>query len=185
VAAATGGWLILGGGRTQAHHPTPGKSATAPAASAAPSLPAPVPATTFEAFAALSSEQQQAVMQAAVDRYGAVVGQVFQTFDGSLLPQVATGDELGVLQQDLQTAIKNGYPTVDHSQVTILSIALSPKPYSFVSVHIQATGTDQYLDPKTLQPLGTPAPSSGTSSYSFVIDGGVWKVSEHIQDATP
>lgn len=183
VAMGAGGWFVIG--HQEAHHqPAPGTSAVVPSTSGMPSLPAPVPATTYDAFAALPSDQQAAVMGAAANRYGAVVGQAFQTLDGSLLSQVATGDELQVLQQDLQKAIKAGYPTVDHSQVTVLEVVLSPKPYNFVSVHIQATGTDQYLDPKTGQPIGTPEPSSGTSSYSFVIEAGVWKVSEHIQDPT-
>ena len=183
VALAGGGWFVLGQ-RTRHHQPTPGNSASAPSTAGTPSLPAPVPATTYEAFAAMSTDQQQAVMQAVFDRDNAVWEEAVRTLNLSLLPQIATGDELGVLQRALQTVIKNGYPVAATNQTTILQVVMSPQPLSFVSVHVQVAATDQYLDPKTLQPIGTPDPSSGTSSFSFVIQDGTWKESEHIQDVT-
>jgi hypothetical protein len=183
VAAAAGGWFVFGH-RTHRNRPAPSNSTSAPSVSA-PSLPAPIPATTYEAFAALAPDQQQAVMLQAMNRFNEVVNQSSERLDSSLLPLVATGDELGALQQRFQTLKQSGYGLNDSNQVTILQVVLSPQPYSFVSVHIQSTGSDQYVNPSTLQPVGSPAPvTSVTSSFSFVIDDGTWKASEHIQDAT-
>ena len=181
VALAAGGWFVLGH-RTQQHQPTPGSSSGAPPTANTPSLPPPVPATTYQAFAALSSDQQQAVMQQVLNRYDAVIDQAYRTLDGSALQGVATGDQLSVVQNDFSSVKQAGYPLSDQNQVAILQVVMSPQPYSFVSVHIQSTGVDQYLDPKTLQPVGTPKTSSGTSSFSFVIQNGTWVASEHIQD---
>lgn len=179
AVVATAGWLVLG--QPAQHHTAPPRNPAASTA-ATPTLATPVPATTFQAFAALSSDQQQAVMQAALDRYTAVGAEAFRTLDPSVLPQAATGDELDVLQQGLQAMIKAGYPEDDSGQDTILQVLLSPQPYSFVSVHARSEETTQYLDPKTLQPVGTPSVTSGTSTFTFVIEGGTWKVSEHIKD---
>jgi hypothetical protein len=162
----------------------PGASPSAPAPSVAPSLPAGVPATTYAAFAALPPTQQKAVMQEAIDNYSKVVAQAFRTLDPGLLPHIATGGELGVLQQELQVAVQNHQPQSLQSQASILNIVMSPQPYSFVSINVQGTGTDQDLDPTTLQPIGTPNTSTVTSSFSLVIEDGVWKVSQHIQEPT-
>ena len=159
-----------------------------PASSAPLSSPTSqgVQATTFEAFAALSAQQQQGVMQAAMDHYGIVYAQAERTLNPALLPQIATGDLLGVLQQNLATLMKNGYPLDEEGHATVLQVLMSPQPFSFVSVHVQSTDAGQYLDPKTLQPIGTPDPPTvSSSSFSFVIEGGQWKASEHIQDAKP
>ena len=170
------------GGHAKPRNPA---GSSAPVSSPSSAAAQGVPATTYEAFAALSPAQQEAVMQAAMDHYGAVYAQALRTLNPALLPETATGDLLGVLQQKLATTIKNGYPIDEEGHATVLQVLMSPQPYSFVSVHVQSTGTDQYLDPKTLQPIGTPEPSTGATSFSFVIDGGVWKASENIQDATP
>lgn len=182
LLAAAGGWFVFGG-RTHHNRPAPSNSTSAPPVSE-PTLPAAIPATTYAAFAALAPDQQRAVMQAVLNRNNAIWAQAVRTLDPSLLPGFATGDELQALQKDLQTVIKNGYPLADSNQTTILQVLMSPLPYSFVSVHVQASAIDQYLDPRTLQPIGTPDPSSGTSSFSLVIQDGTWKESEHIQDTT-
>ena len=123
-------------------------------------------------------------MKQAIDHYDAVLGQAYRDLDPSSLPTVATGAQLQVVQQSLQAAIQKHQPEAGETQATILHIVLSPRPYNFVSIDIQATETDQFLDPKTLQPIGTPRTSAARSSFSFVIQDGVWKVSEHIQEPT-
>jgi hypothetical protein len=189
VAIVIAGGLIVYvlGSRTQPTPPLPSSQASSPP-TAAPTqiLPSvtPAPATTYDDFAALPPPQQQTVMLQAIDHYNAVLGQAYRNLDPSLLPTVATGAQLQVVQQSLQKAIQNHQPESDESAVTILHIVLSPRPYSFVSIDIQATETAQYLDPKTLAPVGSPNTSTGRSSFSFVIQDGVWKVSEHIQEPT-
>jgi hypothetical protein len=187
IAIVIAGGLIVYvlGSRTHPTPPVPSTQASSPP-TAAPTqiLPSvgPAPATTYDAFAALPSPQQQTVMQQAIDHYSAVVAEAFRTLNPALLPQVATGGELPVLQKGLQTAIQKHQPESLESQATILHIVLSPKPYNFVSIDVQGTGSDQYLDPTTLQPTGTPSTTSLRSSFSLVIENGVWKVSEHIQE---
>jgi hypothetical protein len=181
-----GGFVVyMFGSRTQPT-PLPSSQASSPPTAAVPTqiLPSvgPAPATTYDAFAALPSPQQQSVMQQAIAHYSAVVAQAFRTLDPALLPQVATGGELPVLQKGLQTAIQKHQPESLEGQATILHIVLSPKPYNFVSIDVQGTGSDQYLDPTTLQPIGTPSTTALRSSFSLVIEDGVWKVSEHIQE---
>ncbi|HEU5002538.1 MAG TPA: hypothetical protein VFW71_07160 [Actinomycetota bacterium] len=180
MALTAGGWLVLGHW-TQHHQPTPGNSASPPGGT--PSLPAPVPATTFEAFAALPADQQQAVMLEVMNRFNEVVNQSSERLDASVLPLVATGDELGALKQRFQTLQQSGYGLSTGTQVTVLRVVMSPQPYSFVSIHIQSTETAQYVKPTTLEPVGSPAPATSvTSSFSFVIEDGTWKASEHFQD---
>jgi hypothetical protein len=190
IAIVIAGGLVvyMFGSRTQPTPPPTSSQAsnppTAAPTQAAPSIGPGVPATTYNDFAALPPPQQQTVMQQAIDHYDAVLGQAYRTLDPSLLPTVATGAQLQVVQQSLQKAIQNHQPESDESAVTILHIVLSPRPYSFVSIDIQATETAQYLDPKTLAPVGSTNTSTGRSSFSFVIQDGVWKVSEHIQEPT-
>lgn len=181
VAAAVGGWFVFEN-RTPHNRPAPSNSTSAPSVSA-PSLPAPIPATTYEAFAALAPDQQQAVMLQAINRFNEVVNQSSETLDPSLLPLVATGDELGALQERFQTLKESGYGLDTASQVTVLQVLMSPQPFSFVSAHIQSTESAQYVNPTTLSPIGSPnALTTVTSSFSFVIQDGTWKASEHIQD---
>jgi hypothetical protein len=166
--------------------PLPGSQASSPPTAAptqaAPSIGPGVPATTYNDFAALPSPQQQAVMQQAIDHYLAVVADTFMHLNPALLPEVATGAQLQVLQQAVQGAIEKHQPVSEQGAATILHIVLSPRPYTFVSIDVRGTGTDQYLDPTTLQPIGTPNTTTSRSSFSFVIENGVWKVSEHIQE---
>lgn len=162
-------------------NPPPAASPSAPSASSAP-ITGGVPATTYADFAALPGPQQIAVMQQVIDHYGEVVALASRTLDPNVLPRVATGAQLQALQKNLQPFIQYGHPVDDRSQAKILHLAMSPAPYSFVSIDVQATGTDQYLDPKTLQPIGTPKATSGRSSFSFVIEDGIWKAGEHIQE---
>lgn len=183
VALTAGGWFVLGH-RTRHHQPTPGSSSGAPSTANTPSLPAPVPATTYQAFAALSSDQRQAVMEQVMKTYNETVGLAVKNLDPSLLPRVATGDELTALQTALNAAIQKRQPVSDSATAAIRAIVMSPQPYSFVSIDVLATETSQYLDPATLQPLGTPSVTNGRSSFSLVIEGGVWKVSEHIQETS-
>lgn len=167
---------------THAPRPAPAGSQAPPAASSAPALGPGVPATTYADFAALPPIQQRAVMQQAIDHYGAVLADAIRRLDPSRLPQVATGAQLQVLQQTLQGAIDRHQPQDVQNQDTILRIVMSPQPYSFVSVDGQGTEIDQALDPKTLQPIGSPTTTTAHSSLSFVIEEGVWKVSEHIDE---
>jgi hypothetical protein len=46
------------------------------------------------------------------------------------------------------------------------------------SVSVRTEGTDQtwYLDPKTLQRVGQPNINNTPATYTFVPEGGVWKV---------
>jgi hypothetical protein len=173
------------------HHqpttPLPGSQASSPPTAGSTQLVpsvGPAPATTYDDFAALPSPQQQAVMQQAIDHYVDVTNEAFRTLNPALLPQVATGGELPVLQQSLESAIQKNQPVDYQGSTTILHIVLSPRPYSFVSIDTQSTETGQYLDPKTHQPVGSPSTSTARSSFSFVIQNGVWKVSEHIQEPT-
>jgi hypothetical protein len=188
VAIVIAGGLIVYvlGSRTQPTPPLPSSQASSSPTAAAPTqiLPSvgPAPATTYDDFAALPPPQQQTVMQQAIDHYDAVLGQAYRNLDPSLLSTVATGAQLQVVQQSLQKAIQNHQPETGDTAATILHILLSPRPYSFVSIEVQATETDQYLDPKTLLPVGTPRTSTARSTFSFVIQDGVWKVSEHIQE---
>jgi hypothetical protein len=180
VAVAALVVAVTRGGHAKPRNPA---ASSAPVSSPSSATAQGVPATTYEAFAALPSAQQQAVMQSALDHYDAVYAEALRTLNPALLPEIATGDMLGVLQHNLATTIKHGYPIDEEGHATVLQVLMSPQPLSFVSVHLQFTDTDQYLDPKTLQPIGTPGPSTGTTGFSFVIEGGVWKVSENIQDA--
>ena len=119
-------------------------------------------------------------MQKAMNAAGEVISQVSRTLNASLLSEVATGAELQVLQQGL--AQQQGRPESVTGTGTVLTVTASP-PLGFVSVQVQGTETDQWLDPTTLHPTGNPVSGSTVSSYSLVIDGGVWKVSEHIQES--
>src|SRR5216683_78905 len=83
------------------HSPPPPPASSPPAASSAPALGPGVPATTYADFAALAAIQQRAVMQQAIDHYGAVLADAIRRLDASRLPQVATGAQLQVLQQTL------------------------------------------------------------------------------------
>ena len=187
VIVVAGGLVVyVLGSRTQPTRPLPGSQASSspPAAPPTQLVPSvgPAPATTYDDFAALSSYEQQAVMQQAIDHYLAVVADTFMHLNPALLPQVATGAQLQVLQQAVQQAIQKHQPVSEQGSATILHIVLSPRPYSFVSIDVRGTGIDQYLDPTTLQPVGTPNTTTSRSSFSFVIENGVWKVSEHIQE---
>jgi len=186
VIVFAGGLVVyLFGFRTHPAPPLPSTQASSPPTAAptqlVPSV-GPAPATTYDAFAALPSPQQQAVMQQAIDHYLAVVADTFMHLNPGLLPEVATGAQLQVLQQAVQGAIQKHQPVSEQGAATILHIVLSPRPYTFVSIDVRGTGTDQYLDPTTLQPIGTPNTTTSRSSFSFVIENGVWKVSEHIQE---
>ena len=188
VAVIAGGVVVyLLGSRTHPSPPLPSSQASSPpTAVPTQTLPSvgPAPATTYDAFAALPSPQQQTVMQQAIQHYLDVADEAFRTFDPTSLPQVATGRQLVVLQQSLQSAIQKQQPISYQDSPTLLHIVLSPRPYSFVSIEIQGNETGQYLDPKTLRPVGTPTTTAARSTYSFVIQDGVWKVSDHIQEPT-
>lgn len=173
--------VVLLGGRHKAVQPAPVTSAVPTFTFPTPLTGAPAPAS-LAAFAALPPAQQQAEMQQAIDAYDAAVGQAFRTLNEFFLPEVATGDELGVLQKNLETSIRNRQPESEQGQAKVLTVVMSPQPYRWVSIDVQATATDQYLDPTTLKPIGTPQTGSLRSSFTLVIENGVWKVGEHIQD---
>jgi hypothetical protein len=186
LVALLGGLLLFMRGKP-AHHPTPvnsvGASGPTPSAapSAAPSLSAPVPATTYQAFAALPMDQQKAVMLAAINRYDEVLNQAYETLNGSLLPLVATGANLSLLQQKMVTVRNTGYALKEVDQNTVLQVLIPPS-VDLVSIQLQSISTLQYVSPTTLQPVSSPgAPSSSTTIFTFVIQDGTWKVSEHLQ----
>jgi hypothetical protein len=181
VVIVAGIWVFaLTRSSPHAVKPPPAPS-VAPSSAVAPSPAATMPAaTSIQAFAALPANQQKAIMQQAMDTYSQVLAQAFRSLNPSLLAEVDTGAELNVQQQDL--AQLHGRPESVTGNGTVLSVTASPS-LGFVSVQVQGTETDQWLDPTTLQPTGTPVTGSTVSSYSLVIDGGVWKVSEHIQES--
>ncbi|GAC1371407.1 MAG: hypothetical protein NVSMB32_15560 [Actinomycetota bacterium] len=76
------------------------------------------------------------------------------------IPEVATGRQLPVVQHSLQQAIQQHQRVAGHSEGTILRAALSSQPYGFVSVDTQGTETEQYLDPKTMAPIGSQRPQA-------------------------
>lgn len=181
VALGGVGYLVLSG---RGGHPQPANSpASKPTPGASDSVGPGVPATTYADFAALAPAQQQATMQQALAHYSAVLYEAYKTLNPALLPQIATGAELQVLQQDLGAAIQANRPGTGTSSFQILHILISPQPYSFVSVDFQGTDVDQYLDPKTLLPIGTPSTTTARRSFSLVIDGGVWKVRDNIEES--
>jgi hypothetical protein len=181
VVIVAGIWVFaLTRSSPHAVKPPPAPS-VAPSSPVAPSSAAKMPsATSIQAFAALPADQQKAIMQQAMDAAGEAISQVSRTLNASLLSEVATGAELQVLQQGL--AQQQGRPESVIGNGTVLSVTASPA-FGFVSVQVQGTETDQWLNPTTLQPTGTPVSGSSVSSYSLVIEGGVWKVNEHIQES--
>src|SRR5882672_3003203 len=92
--------------------------AVAPAAAppaATPTAPASAPAmaSSVTAFAALPADQKKVQMQQAIDRYNAVIDQAYRKLDLTLLPEVTTGPELQVQQQQLANLKSQGRPTVE------------------------------------------------------------------------
>jgi hypothetical protein len=152
-------------------------------APAAPPTAAPAPAS-LAAFAALPPPQQQAEMLQAVNAYGAALSQAISTLDPAPLYQVATGDQLAVLLKTFDAAAQRDQPEITGGQVSILHIVMSPQPYTFVSVDISGTATAQFIDPHTHQPIGSPSSAVFHGSESFVIEGGLWKVANIIQEPT-
>jgi hypothetical protein len=150
--------------------------ATAPPA-ATPTAPASAPAmaTSVTAFAGLPADQQKAQMQQAINHFNAVVGEAYRNLDLTLLPEVTTGPELQVQQQQLANLKAQGRPTVEEGTYTITGIGVAP---ALGSVSVRTEGTDQtwYLDPKTLQRVGQPNVNNTPATYTFVPEGGVWKV---------
>src|SRR6266446_5092658 len=114
VAIVIAGGLVVyvSGSRTQPTPPPSTQASSPPTAAPTQILPSvgPAPATTYDDFAALPWPQQQTVMQQAIDHYSAVVAEAFRTLNPALLPQIATGGELPVLQKGLQTAIQKHQP---------------------------------------------------------------------------
>lgn len=160
----------------------PAVTASAPATGNVPSpVASGVPATTIQAFAALSRDQQIAIMQQVLAHYGDVVNQAYSTLNPTLLPQVLTGAELQVQQQQLQGLIQRNQPESSTSQGTVLSVATFPQ-FGFVSVDAQGTETGYVLNPTTHQPTGPPTVVTGRRSHTLVIEDGVWKVKESIQE---
>lgn len=181
VVIVAGIWVFaLTRSSPHAVKPPPAPS-IAPSSTVAPSPAATMPAaTSIQAFAALSASQQVAVMQQALNTYDDVVSEAARTLNASLLPEVATGAELQVQQEGL--AQQQGRPEAMTGQGSVLSVTPAPQ-YGFVSIQVEGTETDQWLDPATLQPTGSPVSGSARSSYSLVIVAGAWKVQEHIQES--
>jgi hypothetical protein len=114
-------------------------------------------------------------MQQAIDHFNAVLGEAYRKLDLTLLPEVTTGPELQVQQQQLANLKAQGRPTVEEGTYTITGIGVAP---ALGSVSVRTEGTDQtwYLDPKTLQRVGQPNVNNTPATYTFVPEGGVWKV---------
>jgi hypothetical protein len=183
IVAAVGGGLVWYVSPSETRpQPVQSSPTTSSSTGASATLAPGVPATTYAAFAALPPAQQQATMQQAMAHYSAVLYEAYRTLNPGLLPQIASGPELQVLQQNLAAAVQADRPGTGTSSFTILHITMSPQPFTFVSVDAQGTDVDQYLDPRTLLPIGTPNTTTTRSSYSFVIDAGVWKVQNDIQE---
>jgi hypothetical protein len=157
--------------RAKAVAPAPARPAATPTASAS----APAIATSVAAFAALPADQKKVQMQQAIDRYNAVIDQAYRTLDLTLLPEVTTGPELQVQQQQLGTLKAEGKPTGGDDIYAITGIGVAPALGS-VSVRTQGTERNWYLDPKTLQRVGQPNVNNAPATYTFVPEDGVWKV---------
>lgn len=187
MAAVVAGFLVLVAGiwtfaltRRAPERDAPGTTGGAPS----PAVSSP-PAMTLEAFAALPSEEQKAIIEQAIARAGAILDEAYRTLNPALLPQVYTGAALELQQQQLGELVKQGRPSMSTSEGRILHIAAFPE-LGFVSVIVEGTETSWWLDPKTLQPTGTPAVRSGRSSLTLVLEDGVWKLKERIEmEATP
>jgi hypothetical protein len=167
---------------TQHHVVIPPPASVAPTAGPAGSIPPAVPATTLEAFAALSPQQKDVVMQQVLQRYATVLEEAYSNLDPALLSEVATGDELQTQTTTLQGLIDKHQPQSSSIQFTIIGIA-APAPLAFVSVDTRSTETDVPLSPTTLQPVGSAATVVPThSSFTMVIQGGTWKVRDQIEE---
>src|SRR5437879_504236 len=134
IAIVIAGGLVVYvfGSRTQPNRPLPSTQASSPP-TGAPTQPAPsigpgVPATTYDDFAALPSPQQQTVMQEAIQHYLDVTNEAFRTLNPALLPQVATGGELPVLQRSVQDVIQKNQPVDYPGSTTHLNLVLYPRP---------------------------------------------------------
>lgn len=166
----------------------PAGTASAPATGSSPSpVASGVPATTIQAFAALSAPQQTAIMQQVLDHYDDVLAEAYSTLDPALLPQVLTGAELQLQQQQLQGLVQRNQPEAETDTFSVLSVAAFPQ-FGFVSVDgVSGAGTVSFLDPTTHQPTGpTTVLPSKRGSLTIVAGDGVWKVKENVQEqATP
>ena len=154
-----------------AGHPV-SPATTAPTQASPTTLAVP---TSVAAFAALSHDQQKVVMQQQIDRYNSVVNQAYMHLDPTLLPEVLTGPALQAQQQQLGSLKAQNKPTGEEGTDTISGIGTAPALGS-VSVRVEGTNTTRWLDPKTLQPTGTPNVDSTPGTYTMVPEGGVWKV---------
>ena len=150
-------------------------AAAPPAATPTAPASAPAMATSVAAFAALPADQKKVQMQQAIDHYNAVLDQAYRNLDLTLLPEVLTGPELQTQQQQLGALKANGTPGGGDHTYTITGIGAAPALGS-VSVRIEGTDRSWYLDPKTLQPVGQPNVDNRPATYTFVPEGGVWKV---------
>jgi hypothetical protein len=154
-----------------ANHPV-SPATTAPTQASPTTLPVP---TTVAEFAALSHDQQKAVMQQEVDRFNSVLDRAYRNLDLSLLPEVTTGPELQTQQRLLAALKANGTPGGGDHNYMITGIGTAPALGS-VSVRIEGTDRSWYLDPKTLQPVGQPHVDNSPATYTLVPQDGVWKV---------
>jgi hypothetical protein len=143
---------------------------TSPTPCATPSLVpigGAVPANTYDAFGTLPAGEQQALMQQALARYDAVVANAFSSRDPAQLPEIATGTQLSVLQEDVKGAAREHQCAGPAQHATALHVALSSQPYRFVAVD------EQYLDIGSATPMPT-TPNVGTlsSGLDMVIEEG-------------
>ena len=185
VVAGIWAFALTRGSSRAVKPPVVSATGSTPTAPATPSTASPVvsgvAATTIQAFAALPAAQQTAIMQKVVQHYNDVLNQAYSTLNPALLPQVLTGAELQVQQQQLQTLIQRNQPETANSQATILSVAAFPQ-LGFVSVDLQGTETGYALDPTTHTPTGPPTVTNSRGSLTIVAEDGIWKVKESIQE---
>jgi hypothetical protein len=173
IAMAAGAYYVSTRPAAAAAHPaSPVTSASTALAQASPSLAIP---TTVAAFQALGPTRGKAVMQEELDRYNSVLDEAYRNLDPSLLPEVTTGPELQVQQQQLAQLKAEGRPTGGSDSYTITGIGTAPALGS-VTVNIQGSESSWYLDPTTLQQVGQATVNNQPASYTFVPEDGTWKV---------
>lgn len=173
LAAISVAYSLFHQGAATKNHP---KSVSSPSASSVPGQGVPGMPATVAGFAALTANEQRILIGQQLDHYNAVLDDAYRNLDPSKLQDALTGPELQTQQQQLQALKAQGKPTGEHGTYTVLGVGAAPALGS-VSVQVNATDTTSWLDPTTLQPTGAPNVSTGITTYTFVPEGGVWKVS--------
>jgi hypothetical protein len=163
--------LVHHGSATKGHQ----GYANSPPPSAAPLPAVPGMPATVAGFAALTPDHQRTLMQQQLTRFDAGLDSAYRTLDPSILSQVTTGAELQTQTQLVESLKAKGTPGGGTHTHTITGIGVAPALGS-VSVRTQGTDTTWWLNPQTLQPMGTPNTIATSGTYVFVPEDGTWKV---------